>query len=95
MEMRALLAAFFQRMQERHSGIQYGAKRMMGFFKRFVESEGIHYVVGAMAFNKDQLHQEGTSLHTHSYMRVWCDRCLLYTSPSPRDATLSRMPSSA
>ena len=25
---------------------------------------------------------------------VYCD-CLLYTSPSPRDATLSRMPSSA
>ena len=24
-----------------------------------------------------------------------CERCLLYTSPSPRDATLSRMPSSA
>ena len=24
-----------------------------------------------------------------------CDTCLLYTSPSPRDATLSRMPSSA
>ena len=24
-----------------------------------------------------------------------CDSCLLYTSPSPRDATLSRMPSSA
>ena len=23
------------------------------------------------------------------------DHCLLYTSPSPRDATLSRMPSSA
>ena len=25
----------------------------------------------------------------------WCSLCLLYTSPSPRDATLSRMPSSA
>ena len=25
----------------------------------------------------------------------WSDDCLLYTSPSPRDATLSRMPSSA
>ena len=25
----------------------------------------------------------------------WCLCCLLYTSPSPRDATLSRMPSSA
>ena len=26
---------------------------------------------------------------------VWSWACLLYTSPSPRDATLSRMPSSA
>ena len=26
---------------------------------------------------------------------VYSDACLLYTSPSPRDATLSRMPSSA
>ena len=25
----------------------------------------------------------------------WSEFCLLYTSPSPRDATLSRMPSSA
>ena len=25
----------------------------------------------------------------------YCSTCLLYTSPSPRDATLSRMPSSA
>ena len=27
--------------------------------------------------------------------KVVVDTCLLYTSPSPRDATLSRMPSSA
>ena len=26
---------------------------------------------------------------------IWTKSCLLYTSPSPRDATLSRMPSSA
>ena len=26
---------------------------------------------------------------------TWLSNCLLYTSPSPRDATLSRMPSSA
>ena len=26
---------------------------------------------------------------------TWDENCLLYTSPSPRDATLSRMPSSA
>ena len=30
---------------------------------------------------------------TLSYDEYW--HCLLYTSPSPRDATLSRMPSSA
>ena len=27
--------------------------------------------------------------------KEWASSCLLYTSPSPRDATLSRMPSSA
>ena len=32
--------------------------------------------------------------HELSYM-IWISTCLLYTSPSPRDATLSRMPSSA
>ena len=31
--------------------------------------------------------------HAHCINR-WCD-CLLYTSPSPRDRSLSRMPSSA
>ena len=30
-----------------------------------------------------------------SEQQVGCHTCLLYTSPSPRDATLSRMPSSA
>ena len=29
------------------------------------------------------------------HVLTWSDNCLLYTSPSPRDATLSRMPSSA
>ena len=32
---------------------------------------------------------EKVSVHAYAYT------CLLYTSPSPRDATLSRMPSSA
>ena len=29
------------------------------------------------------------------YRRFWVETCLLYTSPSPRDRTRSRMPSSA
>ena len=36
-------------------------------------------------FQKDFVNENGWSNRT----------CLLYTSPSPRDATLSRMPSSA
>ena len=37
---------------------------------------------------RGQWHSQVRTLHMHTY-------CLLYTSPSPRDATLSRMPSSA
>ena len=31
----------------------------------------------------------------HRYLREWLLACLLYTSPSPRDISGSRMPSSA
>ena len=39
--------------------------------------------------NRNLITDMGTILHGKDYT------CLLYTSPSPRDATLSRMPSSA
>ena len=35
------------------------------------------------------------SLNGSNFGRIDFGACLLYTSPSPRDATLSRMPSSA
>ena len=35
------------------------------------------------------------SLRKRKRFTPWLKNCLLYTSPSPRDATLSRMPSSA
>ena len=40
---------------------------------------------------------QGTNINGNmfSMLRELCSNCLLYTSPSPRDATLSRMPSSA
>ena len=46
---------------------------------------------GSMAYYKDEdeLYDTITALYDDS------SNCLLYTSPSPRDATLSRMPSSA
>jgi len=37
----------------------------------------------------------GKQYGTHQLIFVMHYGCLLYTSPSPRDATLSRMPSSA
>ena len=33
--------------------------------------------------------------HIDTEIKALIETCLLYTSPSPRDATLSRMPSSA
>ena len=37
----------------------------------------------------------GMQDHPKVSYRFWIDTCLLYTSPSPRDRTRSRMPSSA
>ena len=42
----------------------------------------------------NRVERDGVS-HTHRSEFVLVGSCLLYTSPSPRDATLSRMPSSA
>ena len=45
--------------------------------------------------SQDQLHQKTTPSKTLEATLPPANTCLLYTSPSPRDATLSRMPSSA
>ena len=53
----------------------------------------VGHALSLINFHADKLfslsftHTRDTHTHTHT--------CLLYTSPSPRDATLSRMPSSA
>ena len=49
-----------------------------------------------ITFNEVQ--SQGNCAESYILTRTWTARdncCLLYTSPSPRDATLSRMPSSA
>ena len=45
---------------------------------------------GGVSWWGEQHHQRG-----RAYASTRSRSCLLYTSPSPRDATLSRMPSSA
>ena len=61
-----------------------------------VSGEGICKTLGvtraAVWKTIDQLRQEGYGIDAAPKRGY---TCLLYTSPSPRDATLSRMPSSA
>ena len=56
------------------------------------EKAAIEYAQGLQKENK-QL-QERSKTIDDSYLKEY-DACLLYTSPSPRDRTRSRMPSSA
>eukprot|EP00830_Metopus_es_P013822 TRINITY_DN3485_c0_g1_i2.p1 TRINITY_DN3485_c0_g1~~TRINITY_DN3485_c0_g1_i2.p1 ORF type:complete len:343 (-),score=91.72 TRINITY_DN3485_c0_g1_i2:14-1042(-) len=46
-------------------------------------------------FSNSTFYINGTTFHASSITIDYITVCLLYTSPSPRDATLSRMPSSA
>ena len=54
-------------------------------------------VAGCLASTDSDLLLYGRGLHAAELMvnGLTVSGCLLYTSPSPRDATLSRMPSSA
>ena len=50
-----------------------------------------------MAYTEEELKKqlETKEYEYGFYTEIDSETCLLYTSPSPRDATLSRMPSSA
>ena len=59
---------------------------------------GIRNLLGVDGTNAEDFSRmvHATTLFTNSIItRDGAKTCLLYTSPSPRDATLSRMPSSA
>ena len=47
------------------------------------------------ASDAKRLGDDVMSSHYEEYAKTWSDICLLYTSPSPRDQVVSRMPSSA
>ena len=60
-------------------------KNKLSYLKKFVHSSK------GQALNDNQIKKD----ENHLEQLVGVYDCLLYTSPSPRDATLSRMPSSA
>ena len=58
------------------------------------------YLSSSNSFNceiveDDLMRSMGTSVNDVTLLPKQCKHCLLYTSPSPRDRTRSRMPSSA
>ena len=61
----------------------------IGAAEKFAEATG-----GTVTTVGDYKVHAFTSTGTFTVTQL-ADTCLLYTSPSPRDATLSRMPSSA
>ena len=62
-------------------------------FKRQTDSPVIVNVINSETLDNVQACNLSEGLKFQPGLRV--ETCLLYTSPSPRDATLSRMPSSA
>ena len=62
--------------------------------KRKFANDPSNLLVTQMKANKDKGHKGPVKWKPY-HKPSWCMYCLLYTSPSPRDATLSRMPSSA
>ena len=60
----------------------YSMNSLASFFVNYLSQNGVSYDLAQMTTD---INTNNTSIST----------CLLYTSPSPRDATLSRMPSSA
>ena len=61
-------------------------------------AKGVYLLDDWLCDNLDCMKNDGTTgFHKQELVEalMHLDTCLLYTSPSPRDATLSRMPSSA
>ena len=78
-----------------------GQKKCNGSWDASTENLTIQQVIEVSETKKDKLTgatQKARALEvmgTCVSMRVSVEGCLLYTSPSPRDGLLSRMPSSA
>ena len=63
------------------------------------EKSFVHLILSVDAYINVQFDYKSTNENLLDLLEmsksIECNICLLYTSPSPRDATLSRMPSSA
>ena len=62
---------------------------------RLVLSDGLHMMQAMLATQLNSIMDQGQVRDPSAPRRTRSRGCLLYTSPSPRDRTRSRMPSSA
>ena len=60
-----------------------------------IKNRGLVGLVMAKVLNLDEVDLDGRTVLVRVDINSPLDPCLLYTSPSPRDRSLSRMPSSA
>ena len=58
-----------------------------------MENKSLKQIIANRLEKLDKIRQLGVNPYPYEFNIT--HSCLLYTSPSPRDATLSRMPSSA
>ena len=85
------------------SGEAWPAERVNDLFRSAHSLKGLSACFGFDTTNKVTHHlesvlskvREGRLQPTTEIVRTMFDACLLYTSPSPRDLSTSRMPSSA
>ena len=86
-------------MVPRHNGIRTGRYKLMQFYQfanwEFYDLEKDPDEIKNQYGNPDYADEVAKLKAQLESLRVQYEDCLLYTSPSPRDATLSRMPSSA
>ena len=95
------IAAVFKQIYYKEKILNIAVREWVYLFSCLVIGTGI--VVNSIFKNlwgrarpNDTIQFGGEEPFTIPWLNVdYCSTCLLYTSPSPRDATLSRMPSSA
>ena len=68
----------------------YGSVQILNGANMKVDAQSIVALLGGNGTGKSTILKACSGL-----IRTWSGSCLLYTSPSPRDGLLSRMPSSA
>eukprot|EP00831_Metopus_contortus_P013034 TRINITY_DN15259_c0_g1_i4.p1 TRINITY_DN15259_c0_g1~~TRINITY_DN15259_c0_g1_i4.p1 ORF type:complete len:291 (-),score=31.59 TRINITY_DN15259_c0_g1_i4:93-965(-) len=82
-----------------HEALKGGRKLFLELKVPYIQSEITQSTIAARGGNVSELfidfHRAGYKIYRDVSMRTMLNVCLLYTSPSPRDLSTSRMPSSA